>query len=250
MGQVKPQYIVNLIIESSVNPNWKKLQLVIYECMRSKFETFSEEYILEYSEEHLVTIAEELFIKEDTARQESVELNFDIKEEDDGYYIKFIDTPEIAFLKQLQADSPENFETFCSNILSKLGGIATIIGGRQDGGIDFVASDLMLNNLPSQSTMGSRIFVIGQAKRYSDGKHITETDMREFLGSCVKRIDDFKRSRPEQYGILQPTILAYWTTSDFHTDARKFAKEIGIWYLNGIALSQLAIKLNLRVSIT
>jgi hypothetical protein len=37
---------------------------------------------------------------------------------------------------------------------------------------------------------------------------------------------------------------------DFTESAKNFAKDFGIWYLNGIALSQLATKLNLLPSNT
>jgi restriction endonuclease Mrr len=243
---IKPQYIANSIIENGLNLEFKKLEVVVSTFMIEKFTNHSEESILEYAESYTKVIATELFEKENAASEDGVKLNFDIKEEDDGFYIKFIERPEIELLKKLQADTSSNFEKFCSDVLTRLGGNSSTIGGKDDGGIDFIGTDLLLNNLASKSTLGSRIVVIGQAKRYKDGNHVTEKEMREFIGCSIKRMEELKRTRSDSYGIFQPTVLAFWTTSDFHIEARKFAIEMGIWYLNGIALCQLA--LNLKMS--
>src|SRR5258705_463543 len=81
-------------------------------------------------------------------------------------------------------------------------------------------------NLPGLSTKGSRILVIGQAKRYIDGNHVREKELREFVGAVIKRVDELKRTRSEQFGIMHPIILAFWTTSDFHLNAREYAKNV------------------------
>jgi len=40
-------------------------------------------------------------------------------------------------------------------------------------------------------------------------------------------------------------LLAFWTTGDFSISAKKYARDIGLWYLNGIGLAQLATRLDL-----
>jgi hypothetical protein len=47
--------------------------------------------------------------------------------------------------------------------------------------------------------------------------------------------------------VISATILVFWKISDFHENVRKFAKNLGKRYLNGIALCQLAVKLGLIV---
>ena len=46
---------------------------------------------------------------------------------------------------------------------------------------------------------------------------------------------------------LTPVIYAYWTTSDFHHEARKYAKAMGKWYLNGVGVTQLALRAGVNV---
>jgi hypothetical protein len=45
--------------------------------------------------------------------------------------------------------------------------------------------------------------------------------------------------------LLTPVLLAFWTTGDFSPSAKKYARDLGLWYLNGIGLAQLATRLGL-----
>lgn len=67
--------------------------------------------------------------------------------------------------------------------------------------------------------------------------------LREFVGASLRRVAELKRTRADHFGLFQPTVLAFWTTSDFHKSAKAYAKEMGIWYLGGPALCQLATSL-------
>jgi len=245
MARPKPQYIANSLLEYGQNTDFKNLKDITLAFFKAKGFSMSDEEISDYIEEHVSEIAKQLFIKIDDRKNDGVTLNFELEENDGIFYIRFFDKPEMTLLRKLQTDTPENFELFCKKILDKLGGNSSVSGGADDGGIDFSATDLQIKNLPTLSTKGSRILVLGQAKRYVDGNHIKETELRSFIGASIKRVDDLKRTRAEQFGILHPTILAFWTTSDFHSNARDYAKSMGIWYLNGVALCQLALHLGL-----
>ena len=35
---------------------------------------------------------------------------------------------------------------------------------------------------------------------------------------------------------LTPTLFAFWTTSDLETNAKKYARNIGLWYMDGSTL--------------
>lgn len=244
MGKLKPQNVANWLIEDGTNEEYKKLDDVLYEILDKRMVKWSEEEIWDYIEEYSDDVANELFRKEDEFKINGMEATFDISDED-TYYIAFSDRPEIEFLRALQRGTPDNFEHFCKNLLKELGGQADVVGGSYDGGVDFIGYDLQLNNLPQTSTIGSNIMVIGQSKRYKDGNQVTEKELREFVGATIKRVYDIKKTK-ESIGIFQPVIIAFWTTSDFHYNAIKYAKEIGLWYLNGIALSQMATKLNMQ----
>lgn len=246
MARPRPQHIANTLLEYGHNTDFRNLNDIVFSFFKAKGFSMSDEEISDYVEEHITEIANELFIKIDDRKNDGVTLNFELSEDEGVFYIKFFDKPEMTLLRKLQNNTPENFEHFCKKILDKLGGNSSVSGGTDDGGIDFSATDLQLKNLPSLSTKGSRILVLGQAKRYIDGKHIKETDLRGFIGASIKRVDDLKKTRSEQFGILHPTILAFWTTSDFHSNARDYAKNMGIWYLNGVALCQLALYLGLE----
>jgi hypothetical protein len=246
MSLPKPQYIANMLVERGSNPEYIKLEDALYSLVSSFMPNLSSEETWDYIEQYKEDVSKELFLKENDSTIDGITLNFDISDDNGDYYIKFFDKPEITLLRKLQNNSPENFEIFCAKILEKLGGSSAATGKSHDGGIDFMCSDLMLNGMPQASTKGSKIFVIGQAKRYKDGAHVTETELRGFIGASVKRIEDLKKTRADQFGIFQPVIIAFWTTSDFHSNGKQFAKEMGIWYLGGIALSQLAIKLDIE----
>jgi len=246
MSLPKPQYIANSLVELGNNPTFKKLEEVIYSIFKIKNLPLSEEEIWDYIEQFKKDIANELFLKIDDGKHDGVLLNYEINEDSGDFYIKFFDKPEITLLRKIQADTPQNFEFFCKNILDKLGGNSLVSGGPYDGGIDFTSTELQLKNLPGISTKGSRILVLGQAKRYADGNHVKEKDLREFVGASIKRMDELKKTRSDQFGILQPVILAFWTTSDFHQNAKDYARDLGIWYLNGIALCQLAFQLGIE----
>lgn len=245
MAQIKPQTVANKLVEIGSNAESIRLSEVLLASLESVFPWMSEEQRLEYTEEHEENIARELYSKIETFRQDAIHANFEISFADDEYFIRFTDRPEIRLLRTLQNNPPIAFEHFCKNILTKLEGDAAVVGGVDDGGIDFWSSDLRLSNLAISSTKGSQILVVGQAKRYADGNHVTEVELRKFVGGSIRKIDELKRTRREQFGVLQPTILAFWTTSDFHRGARDYARDLGIWYLNGLALCQLALKLGL-----
>jgi hypothetical protein len=247
MSLPKPQHIANLVVELGNNLEFRKLENVVYDIFKIRFSSYSDAENWDYIEQYIKDIANELFIKVTDNKIDGVTLSFEINEDGGDFYIKFLDKPEIMLLRRLQANTPQNFEIFCKQILDKLGGNSIVSGSPYDGGIDFTSTDLLLNNLPGLSTKGSKILVIGQAKRYIDGNHVKEKDLREFIGAAIKRMDELKKTRSDQFGILHPIILAFWTTSDFHLNAKNYAKDLGIWYLNGIALCQLAIYLQLDI---
>lgn len=247
MGVPKASYIANLVVSNGSNIEYQNLKDVAATILQAAAPSYSTEQVQEIAESQNTYIANYLFLKKDECLNDGYSINFEITQDGSDYYIKFLDRPEIALLRKLHSKTTEYFEQFCTRILNTLGGNAFVTGGKTDGGIDFYASDLKLSSIPGTSTKGSRILLVGQAKRHNDHNQVTETDLRAFIGAAMKKIDEFKKTRSEQYGILHPTMLAYWTTSDFQADAKKYANDFGIWYLNGPAICQLALQLGIDV---
>jgi hypothetical protein len=45
---------------------------------------------------------------------------------------------------------------------------------------------------------------------------------------------------------LMPTLFAFWTTSDLDPNAKKYARSVGLWYMDGPTLSAYAQELGLE----
>ncbi len=125
----------------------------------------------------------------------------------------------------------------------KLGATANTTERTGDGGVDFVGSNLDI--MPSGYGIPAvcRASVIGQTKRYKGTNIVSEKAVREFVGSGV-----WKRHRLRlDSGIspLAPVILAFWTTSSFEPNAKRYAREMGIWYMDGHTLASYITKLGL-----
>ncbi|MNC75609.1 hypothetical protein D3C75_1271730 [compost metagenome] len=60
--------------------------------------------------------------------------------------------------------------------------------------------------------------------------------MRQFVGSCKAKINDLKRSG--KIGPFTPIMCAFWTTSNFSAEAVSYAKQIGVWYMDGISIAK------------
>ncbi|MGA2087192.1 MAG: restriction endonuclease [Terracidiphilus sp.] len=177
--------------------------------------------------------------------EDGVEPSFELSVEQNALYIKAVSSDASRFLNRLHALTWQEFEQFCGRILGAMGGKPTVTGKPGDGGIDFIAKDLPLC---SPAPKGARITIVGQAKKYGRDNLVIEQDIRSFIGGAVRRTSDPEDPHCFRRNILAPVSFAFWTTSDFQPSARKFARGLGLWYLNGIALSQLAIRLNVELN--
>jgi restriction endonuclease Mrr len=91
----------------------------------------------------------------------------------------------------------------------------------------------------------SNVLVIGQAKRYTESL-VSEREVREFVGGAMYQAHNIRKASTE-IGVTSPIVFAFWTTSEFHPAAKRYSKEMGLWYLNGIALAQLAYKVGMAL---
>jgi len=234
------QVLAEWIVDEATNTEFKPLREVIETVLSFRLQNCSPEERSELAERLMLVVATELedIVAKDLA--EGVTPSFEVSTEGVTAYFRVLEAPEVPVLGKLRNLPADNFEAFCAKILTALGADASVTGGPHDGGVDFVALNLQLGENVRFAPRASQAMVIGQAKRYKEGNNITLNDMREFIGAAILRAGQLRGVNSSSAGVLTPIVYAYWTTSDFHQEARKYARAMGIWYLNGRGLTQLA----------
>jgi hypothetical protein len=162
-------------------------------------------------------------------------------------YIRRLSPRCPTLLDKLRRIAPFDFERVCAKILECLGAYAATTQKTNDGGIDFTATKLKIIHSSLPMPVSCYGIVIGQAKRYKEGSLISETKLREFVGaSLLKRHQMASALAPEgSVPPLMPTLFAFWTTSDLEPNAKKYARAVGLWYMDGTTLSAYAQELRL-----
>ena len=216
---------------------------VCFQVLQARLPSWTEGQIHEFVELNASFVAEHL-------RDEASEWNVDGKparfeiDHEQLPYIRACAQATQPILRRLRKVDPFKFEDVCKLILQKLGADAKTTQQTVDGGIDFFGSGLKI----VQGTLGVPIacgaLVIGQAKRYKDGNNIRETQVREFVGAAVLR--KHQLSFDGRVGPLAPALFAFWTTSDFDPNAKRFARATGIWYMDGDTLANYVMHLGLE----
>ena len=166
---------------------------------------------------------------------------------DPSPYIRLAGSPPSEIVSKLRKIDPYEFESVCANVLTALGATSRTTQRSNDGGIDFLGVNLKVVPTALSVPATSKTAVIGQAKRYKAGNAITETQLREFIGAAT--LQRHKLLREGIIGPLSPVIFAFWTTSDFDQNARQFARELGIWYMDGVTLAGYVAELGLKESV-
>lgn len=247
MADPRPEDIALWVSDQATNVDYKSLRLVISEVLASSIGGKSTEEISEIAEKVEPQVIKELDTIASQNLSDGVTPRFSVSLEQSTAHIKVVTRPELTLLKELQGRTPTEFEYFCRKVLEALGGKATVEGGPYDEGIDFTAFDLSFGSLTGPAPIGAKVVLVGQAKRYQTGNNVKETELRAFVGAAIKRAYKLKRMYTSQVGSLHPIVYAFWTTSDFHQSAKEFAREMGIWYLSGLALTQLAMRLGVSL---
>jgi restriction endonuclease Mrr len=197
----------------------------------------------EYAEQILPQIVVALDKKKDESNEDGIAPPFELSTDAGAPYLRAVRSATDETLDKLLALDPTQFELFCGSVLTKMGCRAEIRGKTGDGGVDFVGHDLPLY---LNATRGARILVVGQAKRYKKTNLVDVGELRHFVGGAVHLTSDpFEAMFRRQ--ILAPVMYAFWTTSNFHPSARKYARDVGLWYLSGLALAQLADRVGVAV---
>jgi len=245
MGELSADTIACWLVQDAKNFAFRPLLDVTIEVLAIRMTTLSKEQRADQAEKVLYKLSDALTRIAVESREDGVEPGFELSSEESTLYFKSMESEALLLRDQLLTLSPSKFEEFCARILAKMGGDSRVTGKTGDGGIDFVARDISIIGQPGPSSIGARTLIIGQAKRYSRENQITETDLRGFVGAAIKRCSDPGDAATYRRAILAPLSLAFWTTSEFQPSAKRYAKAVGLWYLNGTGLAQLAIRLGI-----
>src|SRR6266478_7627879 len=243
MADPSPDTVAYWILQDASNLSFRALLNVASEVLKSRLSTKSEEECADLAERLLERIAESLDRIARESIEDGVEPGFELSTEASTSYFRTRETDALTLRDKLLVLTPAAFEGFCASLLQKLGGESRVVGKSGDGGIDFVARNISLTGSKGPAPIGAQTLVLGQAKRYARDKMIVESDLREFVGAAVRRSSDPLDGATYRGAIFAPLSLAFWTTSDFQPSAKRYAKAVGLWYLNGTGLAQLALRL-------
>lgn len=233
MAVPSTQIIAVWIKDGATNTEWQSLDEVAFTVLRQRLTKHSDDDIWEIIEAGLPHIADTLRTEAADCLADGTPARFEIDDESSPYFKAL--PADNALLMKLRRVDPFKVEEICAHILEKLGATAHSTQRTADGGVDFIATNLDI--VPSGFGIPAvcRAVVIGQTKRYKESNVIKETALREFVGAGV-----WKRHRLRlESGIspLAPVILAFWTTSNFEPNAKRYAREMGVWYMDGHTLA-------------
>jgi len=248
VAKFNPDVLAQWIERDCLQPNFQALRDLLVSCVRHRISKYSDEPVAELAEEMSPSVSLALERRKAEYIQDAVNPPFEVSVEDEDFYYKALPRPEVGLLNQLRICSPRAFEVFCKMILSGLKADAVVEGGPHDGGIDFYAIGFSPGAQVNPAPPTSKTVVIGQSKRYSATNDVGEVDLRSFIGGTVRKAEELRRKHPDGFGLLTPVLLAFWTTGDFTPQARQYARDLGIWHLNDIALAQLATRIGLTVT--
>lgn len=227
------------------NTEFLPLKEVLAQSLKSFLHEKSPEEILEVTETLFVRVTREMKNNVADDLSDGVQSRVVIEGDDNDAYIKISELAELSLLTQLRALTPQQFEGVCVQILNKLGATSERVELKEDRGVDFIGYDLKMGIDGGPAPESSRVFIVGQAKCYKQKNLVKESEIKQFVGAALHKTLELKKTMSGKLGGLTPIAYAFWITSDFHPDAKKYAKELGIWYLNGIGLAQLAQRIGL-----
>lgn len=232
--------------EEIVSAEWTPLPDVCFAAVKNKWRGKSEKEIWEYIEQNIAYIAEHLRDEASASLIDGSALKFEIDDEQPPY-VKAAGEPTSALLTHLRSIDPFKVEEICADILKAFGAAAQSTRRTADGGVDFIATNL--NILPGVYAvpMSCKATIIGQTKRYKDGNAVTEKQMREFVGAGLLRKHVLQTEG--KIAPLTPVIFAFWTTSDFEPNAKRYARDVGMWFMDGHTLATYIYSLNMSDTI-
>jgi hypothetical protein len=237
---------ISLWVQEEISgEGWVSLRTVTITALQKQWpnpDSFIEDFVDE--EKRLYYIAEHL--RNDLADRviDGKVKDFEVDDESPPYVRRLLPRRP-TLLDKLRRIAPANFERVCAKILESLGATATTTQQSNDGGIDFTATNLKIIHASLPMPASCQGVVIGQAKRYKEGAAISETKLREFVGASLLKRHQMASLAGPAIPPLMPTLFAFWTTSDLERNAKKYARSVGLWYMDGTTLTVYAQQLGL-----
>jgi len=229
-----------------VGQNWSSLEDVCVLAVSNNWAGVSETQIYELVEQNLPYVAEHLRDDASECTMDGAAPSFEIDNEQLPY-IRALSSSGRDLLVKLRTIDPSSVEKICAEVLVKLGAEAQATQQTHDGGVDFLGLHLRIVSSEFGVPVACRAAVIGQTKRYKETNAIKETMLREFVGAATLRRHELQREG--KIGPLAPVLYAFWTTSSFDPNAKRFARAIGLWYMDGLTLANYVDGLGLRNSV-
>lgn len=241
MGAPPTQIIADWTEAFIAGRSWLAMDECISGALSSNLQDWSEEKRWDLAEQSLPYVIQLLRDRIEQAYFDGADVGFEIDEEDPPY-IRSVGTDYSEILAKLKRIDPFEFENVCAEILNAVGCSSERTQRSRDGGIDFVATGLDILPPSMNCPVGCRAAIIGQAKRYNSSQ-IAEKALREFVGASLLRRHELRVDK--RIWPLSPVLLAFWTTSKFDPSGREFARNTGVWLMDGPTISSVIIKLGL-----
>lgn len=225
------------------SPDWTPLTEIIFQGVKKRLVTMTDDEIWEYVEANLEYVAEHLRVAASECVSDGAISAYEIDNEQSPY-VRALPSLPTSILSKLRRIDPFALEGICAQLLGALGADSNVTQRTNDGGVDFVAVNFKI--VPGGLTvpLACKAAVIGQTKRYKEKNSITETKIREFVGAAILKKHELMMQ--EKLGPLTPVVFAFWTTSDFDPNAKRFARDVGLWYMEGLTLASYVSGLGLE----
>jgi restriction endonuclease Mrr len=246
MSSVSERQVFIWVLNSINSQEWQRLSDFCTEVLTEQLPSKSETEIADLVDEHLNYVEESMRNNIAQVREDGEIQLYEVDDESPPF-VRATKHGTEDLLRGLSSMKPDNFEKVCAVILRALGAESEKTGGSHDGGVDFLGYNFSTVRHGISVPIASRAIVIGQAKRYKRSHVVRETELRKFIGGAIKIADEL-RSRPD-FGVLSPVLYAFWTTSDFDINAKKFARKMGLWFMNGPTLASYIKQLGIDVEI-
>lgn len=221
--------------------DWQSLSDAIFYAITKAMPKASIEKQTDLVEEHLNYVEELLRNKRAILIEDGGIPSYEL--DDKEQYIRKINQQNSLIAANLRLIDPFYFEVVCKRILEQLGATAENTQKTNDGGVDFFALNLTTYSSSYPLPKSAALSVIGQAKRYAVDHEVKENEIRNFIGGALLKLDDLRKQG--KINVLGPVAFAFWTTSELHVNAKEFSRKMGIWHLDGMALAEYVLKLNL-----
>ena len=225
---------------------WSPLTDLCFSAVRKRWKGKSDNEIWDFVEQHIAYVSEHLKDEIANCYIDGSARRFEIDDEQPSY-VRAVGRETSPLLTHLRNLDPFKVEEICAEILIALGAVAHSTQRMADGGVDFIAMNLNIVPEALSVPLGCKATIIGQTKRYKDGNMISERNIREFVGSGVLRKHLLQKEG--KIGPLTPVIFAFWTTSDFEPNAKKYARNVGLWFMDGHTLATYIHSLEMTTAI-